>query len=88
VNEKSVIGVDRVSGAVVYEEDRRLHTELRDTPDRTANMSWNGFRGNILGVLSPLRLPPAQYEAFRGEFIMLYGSPREIFENAQRIRPF
>lgn len=88
VNEKCVIGVARISGAVLYEDDRRLHTELRDQPERTEFMSWNGFRGNILGVLSPLQLPPTQFEAFRGEFFLLYGSPRQIFENAQRIRPF
>ncbi|MDF7822598.1 hypothetical protein P4B35_01130 [Pontiellaceae bacterium B12227] len=88
VNEFSIIGVDRTSGAVLYEEDRRLHMELRDSPTRTPTMQWCGFRGDLLGVLNPLRLPASQYEALRGEFYILYGSPREIFENAQRIQPF
>ena len=88
VNEFSVIGVNRDSGAIIYEDDRRMHLELRDEPTRTADMQWCGFRSNLLGLINPLAMETNQYEALRGEFYMLYGSPREIFENAQRIQPF
>jgi hypothetical protein len=88
VNEKSVIGVDRDTGSILYEDDRRTYTKIHNNPERVPAMSWNGFRGFILGVLNPTRLPATQYEAFRGEIYLLYGSPREIFENAQRIQPF
>ncbi|MBT7067361.1 MAG: hypothetical protein HN919_13740 [Verrucomicrobia bacterium] len=88
VNEKCVIGVDRDTGSILYEDDRRTYTKIHNQPERIATMSWNGFRGYILGVLNPTRLPFTQYEAFRGELYLLYGSPREIFENAQRIQPF
>ena len=88
INKFNAIGVDRASGEVVYEDDRRTHGELRDQASRTADMSWNGFRVHTLGLLNPLRMPSEQYEALRGEFYILYGSPREILENAQRIQPF
>ncbi len=88
INECSVIGVDRLDGSVAYKEDRRLYVKLLDTPQRTSKMQWCGFRGQVLGILNPLRLPANQYEAFRGEFYLLYGSPREIINNAQRIQTF
>jgi hypothetical protein len=83
-----VIGVNRATGAVVYEDDRRMQTDLRDEAIRTPEMSWCGFRGTLLGLLNPTRLPATQYEALRGEYYLLYGTPRQIFENAQRIHPF
>ena len=88
VNEFSVIGVSRTSGEVLYADDRRLHMELRDSPYRIETMQWCGFRGDLLGLINPLAMPTNQYETLRGEFYMLYGSPQEIFENAQRIQPF
>jgi len=87
-NEFSIIGVNRSSGAIVYQDDRRMQMDLRDVALRTDTMSWCGFRGTVLGLLNPTRLPATQYEALRGEYYLLYGSPREIFENAQRIHSF
>jgi hypothetical protein len=88
INEFSVIGVNRQTGAIEYEDDRRMQTDLRDVAFRTPEMSWCGFRGTLTGMLNPTRLPASQYEAMRGEYYLLYGTPRQIFENAQRIQPF
>ncbi|MFC7336019.1 hypothetical protein ACFQY0_02425 [Haloferula chungangensis] len=87
-NQFSVIGADRQTGAVIYEDDRRLQVDLRDVSRRIPLMSLSGFRGIHLGLMNPTRLPSTQYEAMRSEFYILYGSPREIFENAKRIHPF
>ena len=88
INQFSVIGANRQTGAVLYEDDRRLQVDLRDVSRRIPKMSLSGFRGIHLGLMNPTRLPSTQYEAMRSEFYILYGSPREIFENAKRIHPF
>ncbi len=88
INRFPVIGVDRESGEPVYKDDRWLQLGLLDTPRRTGKMQWCGFRGRLLGLLNPTRLPDNQYEAIRGEFYILYGSPRQILENAARIQSF
>ncbi len=88
ININSIVGVDKESGAMVYRDDRRLHMEIRDSPFRIPSMQWIGFRGHLLGMLNPTRTPTGTIEVFRGEFYILYGSPREIFEHAQLIQPF
>lgn len=88
VNTESVVGVDDDSGTILYRDDRRLHVELRDSPFRIPTMQWDGFRGYLLGMLNPTRTPAGTVEVLRGEFYLLYGSPREIFENSQRIHSF
>ncbi|MDF7824498.1 hypothetical protein P4B35_10780 [Pontiellaceae bacterium B12227] len=88
INVNSVVGVDSESGVVVYKDDRRLHMETRDSPFRISTMQWDGFRGYLLGMLNPTRTPEGTHEVLRGEFYLLYGSPREIFESAQSIEAF
>jgi hypothetical protein len=88
VNINSIVGVDDDTGAVVYKDDRRLHMETRDSPFRIPTMQWDGFRGYLLGMLNPTDTPEGTHEVLRGEFYMLYGSPREIFESAQLIQSF
>ncbi len=88
INLNSIVGMDKESGEIVYKDDRRLHMEVRDSPFRIPTMQWIGFRGHLLGMLNPTRTPPGTMEVFRGEFYILYGSPREIFEHAQLIQPF
>jgi hypothetical protein len=88
ININSIVGVDKESGAMVYRDDRRLHMEVRDSPVRVPAMQWIGFRGHLLGMLNPTRTPQGTIEVLRGEFYLLYGSPREIFEHAQLIQPF
>lgn len=88
INTNSIVGVDDASGAVVYKDDRRLHMETRDSPFRIPTMQWDGFRGYLLGMINPERTPSGTHEVLRGEFYLLYGSPREIFESAQLIQSF
>ncbi|MDF7822585.1 hypothetical protein P4B35_01065 [Pontiellaceae bacterium B12227] len=88
INVNSIIGVDDESGAVLYKDDRRLFVETRDSPFRIPAMQWDGFRGNLLGMLNPERTPGGTHEVLRGEFYLLYGSPRGIFEQAKLIHSF
>ncbi len=88
INVNSIVGVDSETGSIVYKDDRRLHMETRDSPFRIPTMQWDGFRGYLLGMLNPTETPEGTHEVLRGEFYMLYGSPREIFESARLIQPF
>ncbi len=88
INVNSIVGVGNTTGSIVYKDDRRLHMETRDSPFRIPTMQWDGFRGYLLGILNPQRTPAGTHEVLRGEFYLLYGSPREIFESAQSIQAF
>lgn len=83
INLYSIIGVDKSTGKVVYEDNRTTEAETRDQPKRTESMSWMGFRDYTKGILNPNRFAGEMsevYEAYRAEYYLIFGTPKEVKE--------
>lgn len=88
VNNTPVLGYNTETGNIDYTDERRIVTEMIDSPTRTPTMQLFGFKPTLLGLLNPTRTAPNIQEKFRAEVFILYGTPAQIYRNAQRITPF
>ncbi len=93
-NKRSVQGVVFPGGTQKYVDDRVMQLAMSYNPNRlvteTVDNSFQlfGFFQTILGLLEPARNPVGQRERIRGECYIMFGTPAQIFANAQRIQPF
>lgn len=83
---KTIVGED--ANGPVYTDDRRLQFSVNENRNRAPGMQLFGFDLFYRGILNPNRTPPGVVEKLRGEVYILYGTPQQIFTNAQRIRAF
>jgi hypothetical protein len=89
LNSKPVIGVDRTTNDVMYEEDRRMRHYVQIA--RVANngeepgFAQLGMYLNLTGLLAPTEGGRSIIEGLRQEVYVLFGSPNQIREAAAAI---
>ncbi len=81
LNKFNVVGVNETTNTEVYEDNRIIDNFFIDSPRRTTDMSWIGFRNESRGLISRGRLTGAYdgvYEKQRQESFILYGTPAQL----------
>jgi len=85
INRYSIIGVNEADGSIAYKDNRTCQEFINESPHRTTTMSWMGFKHSILGIINRNRLPHGIYEAYRAEYYILFGTPKEIMDAIEAI---
>jgi hypothetical protein len=79
-NENAIIGINEVTGNIVYKDDR-FGSGISYTLARIKTLTKFGFLSFGKGMINRTRLEPNIYEAYRNEVFILYGSPKEIMDS-------
>lgn len=85
VNLNTIVGVNETTGKIVYKDNRTEEMSLLFNLNRTPTMTKYGFFGRFTGMINRSRLEPSVYEAFRSEFYILQGTPREIMKAVKKL---
>lgn len=88
INNFIVAAVNEADGRISYRDDRSLEVRILEQPRRIGSMAKYGFYLKARGLLDRNRIDSTIYEMVRSEFYMLFGTPNEIYEAAQKIHPF
>lgn len=78
INVNAIVGVSEASGKILYKDDRRIEEKIVLTPRRVPTMSKYGFSQKYTGMLNRTRLDNGVYEAYRSEYYILSGTPKDI----------
>ncbi len=85
VNKFPIIGREADGNFInKYEYERNSEFNINDSFTRTPTMSWIGFKGKFDAIINPNALQGNNYETYREEYYLFYGTPTEIKE-AKRI---
>lgn len=86
INKNAIVGWNRSTDNNAYSDDRRILINVNESPNRIPTMSLFGFEMHYTGLLNPNRTINADIrEKLRAEIYIFYGTPRQIYNNAQRI---
>jgi hypothetical protein len=78
INQFPIIGVKEADGSVIYKDNRTTQFYINESPTRTSDMSWMGFKDDSRGMINRDRLPEGIYETYHAEYFIFYGTPKEI----------
>ena len=89
INNFPIIGVDEKIGTIAYKDERIIlrteGTKINYDKFRAPAMSKYGFSNRFAGLINRTRLDENIYEAYRGEYYILYGTPQQIMDNISKI---
>ena len=90
INNFPIIGLNEKTGTISYKDERVIlkteGTKISYDKFRAPAMSKYGFSNRFSGLINRTRLEEDIYEAYRGEYYILYGSPQEIMDNINKIK--
>ena len=89
INKFPIVGINENTGTIDYKDNRiRLASEgtkLSYSKFRAPSMSKYGFSNRFSGMINRTRLQDNQYEMYRGEYFISYGTPQRIMDNIDKI---
>jgi hypothetical protein len=89
INNFPIIGVNENNGTISYQDERVIlkteGTKINYDKFRAPAMSKYGFSNRFSGLINRTRLNENIYESYRGEYYILYGTPKEIMDNIHKI---
>jgi hypothetical protein len=89
INNFPIIGVNENTGTIAYKDERIFlsneGTKMSYDKFRAPAMSKYGFSNKFSGLINRTRLDDNIFEAYRGEYYILYGTPQQIMDNISKI---
>ena len=89
INNFPIIGVNENTGTIAYKDERIIlrteGTKITYDKFRAPAMSKYGFSNRFAGLINRTRLAENIFEAYRGEYYILYGTPQQIINTIDKI---